>query len=338
MTRTGPVVAFGLCLAVSGVAHAARAEHTPPTAPCQLHEVGELPIEIVAGQLVVDGSINDQTVRMVVDTGSPGTLLSRPAAEALGLPIRKVEGLKFYGVGGEDSGERAHIKEFKVGALEASDFDMAVSGGRDMGGTQGLLGAKFLLQADVEFDVPEGKLRFFMPDTCQSDQVVYWRQPYAVAPMIGTDSDEIRVTVLLNGRPIEAQMDTGSSLSVLTRKGADDVGVRTSEANKSGVMRMQGIGPRLVPVSSHVFPSFSFGDETIRNARIPIADLFVDSTVSEMGSHIGRSAVDQPQMLLGADFFRSHRVYVSRGQRKVYVSYEGGPVFAADAASAAKSN
>ena len=33
------------------------------------------------------------------------------------------------------------------------------------------------------------------------------------------------------------------------------------------------------------------------------------------------------QTLLGADFFRSHRVYVARGQRKVYVSYMGGPVF-----------
>jgi clan AA aspartic protease (TIGR02281 family) len=338
MTRTGPAIAFGLCLAASSAAHAARAEHTAPAAPCQLQEVGELPIQIVAGQLVVEGSINGEDVRMVVDTGSPATVLSRPAAEALGLPIRKIEGLKFYGVGGEDNGERAHIKEFKVGALAAQDFDMAVTGGRDMGGAQGLLGALFLLQADVEFDVPDGKLRFFMPNTCQTDEVVYWRKPYAVAPMIGTDNDQIKVTVQLNGRPIEAEMDTGSSLSVLTRKGADDLGVRSGEDGQPGVTRMQGIGPHLVPVSSHVFSSFSFGDETIRNARIPIAELFVDSTVSEMGSRIGRSAVDQPQMLLGADFFRSHRVYVSRGQRKVYVSYEGGPVFAADAASAAKSN
>jgi hypothetical protein len=38
-------------------------------------------------------------------------------------------------------------------------------------------------------------------------------------------------------------------------------------------------------------------------------------------------------MLLGADFFRSHRVYVSLGQRKVYASYLGGPVFSAPGAS-----
>jgi hypothetical protein len=39
------------------------------------------------------------------------------------------------------------------------------------------------------------------------------------------------------------------------------------------------------------------------------------------------STVEEPNMLLGADFFRSHRVYVAREQRKVYVSYMGGPVF-----------
>jgi hypothetical protein len=35
-------------------------------------------------------------------------------------------------------------------------------------------------------------------------------------------------------------------------------------------------------------------------------------------------------MALGADFFRSHRIYVSQAQRQVYVSYTGGPVFQAD--------
>ncbi|MBV8682299.1 MAG: aspartyl protease family protein [Caulobacteraceae bacterium] len=336
MRRTGLTLALGLCLTGAGAAHATQDDKPAATTTCNLEQIGELQIHTVAGQLVVDGSINGQTVQMVVDTGSPGTLLSRPAAVALGLPIRKFEGVQFYGVGGKDSGESARIKEFKVGALTASDFDMAVTGEGDMGGAQGLLGAHFLLQADIEFDVPDGKLRFFMPNTCQTNQVVYWRKPYAVAPMLGAKDDTIKVKVLVNGRPIEAQMDTGSSISVLTRKGADDLGVRAGAGDEAGVVRMQGIGPRTVPVSSHVFSSFAFGDETIHNARIPVGDLFVDSTVSVLGSNIGQSAVEQPQMLLGADFFRSHRIYVSRGQRKVYVSYEGGPVFAED--TSAKAN
>jgi hypothetical protein len=79
-----------------------------------------------------------------------------------------------------------------------------------------------------------------------------------------------------------------------------------------------------------VFPTFSFGDETIKNARLQIADLFEADKEVELGSHIAASVMDNaPQMLLGADFFKAHRVYVSRGQKKVYVSYVGGPVFEA---------
>ena len=32
-------------------------------------------------------------------------------------------------------------------------------------------------------------------------------------------------------------------------------------------------------------------------------------------------------MLIGADFFRAHHVYVARGQGKMYFTYLGGPVF-----------
>jgi hypothetical protein len=34
-------------------------------------------------------------------------------------------------------------------------------------------------------------------------------------------------------------------------------------------------------------------------------------------------------MLLGADFFVSHRIYVSNAQHKMYFTYNGGPVFSA---------
>jgi len=32
-------------------------------------------------------------------------------------------------------------------------------------------------------------------------------------------------------------------------------------------------------------------------------------------------------MLLGADFFMSHRIYVANGRRMIYFTYNGGPVF-----------
>jgi hypothetical protein len=40
-------------------------------------------------------------------------------------------------------------------------------------------------------------------------------------------------------------------------------------------------------------------------------------------------------MLLGADFFLSHRIYVANGQEKIYFTYNGGPVFALNPRGAA---
>jgi hypothetical protein len=34
-----------------------------------------------------------------------------------------------------------------------------------------------------------------------------------------------------------------------------------------------------------------------------------------------------PEVILGTDFLRSHRVLVARSQRKVYFTYVGGTVF-----------
>jgi hypothetical protein len=32
-------------------------------------------------------------------------------------------------------------------------------------------------------------------------------------------------------------------------------------------------------------------------------------------------------MIIGADFFMAHRIYVARSQGKIYFTYKGGPVF-----------
>jgi tetratricopeptide (TPR) repeat protein len=42
---------------------------------------------------------------------------------------------------------------------------------------------------------------------------------------------------------------------------------------------------------------------------------------------IGQVGDDMPEMLLGEDFFLSHRIYVAYSQRKLYFTYNGGPLF-----------
>jgi hypothetical protein len=76
------------------------------------------------------------------------------------------------------------------------------------------------------------------------------------------------------------------------------------------------------------FDSVSIGDETIRNVRLRVGDMFSKDTVAGTGSRIARpAAVDPPEMLLGFDFLLSHRVLVLPKEHAVVFTYNGGPLF-----------
>jgi tetratricopeptide (TPR) repeat protein len=75
--------------------------------------------------------------------------------------------------------------------------------------------------------------------------------------------------------------------------------------------RSFGVGARLVRNWIAPFESFKIGDEEIRNTHL----------------RIGEITLFDADMLLGADFFLSHRIYISNIQNKLYFSYNGGAVF-----------
>lgn len=301
----------------------------PARAACRMLKIGELPVQVDGPHLTVEAQINGRPVRLIVDTGSFATLLFRGSIQQLGLTTKPLDSVRFYGVGGDAGAQMTHVNAFTLSNLVIQNLNLLVAGRSTLGGAQGILGAGFLLQADVEFDLPEGKLRLFRPEGCTGDQVVYWGNAYSATPMIGDNTQQIDVTVLLNGAPLRAEMDTGSDLSVVTTAAAAKAGLTPTSPGVKTVEQAHGLGAQPVQSYVGVFPTFTFGDETIRNAKLRVADLFHADTDVRAGSRIKGQAFEEPQMLLGADFFRSHRVYVSRGQKKVYVSYMGGPVFQA---------
>jgi clan AA aspartic protease (TIGR02281 family) len=293
---------------------------------CVLQEIGELPLSTAGGDLFVEAAINGTPVKMIVDTGSAATSIFRATADKLGLRMKQIDGVTFYGAGGSDVLNEVGVKELKVGNLVARNMDLAVIGRRSFEDVGGLLGAGFLFQADLEIDAPEGKLRFFKPTGCVGDQVVYWQKAYAVVSNVSPNPDQdIQIMVKLGDAPIRATLDSGASTSVVARQAAERFADRT--VARQSEQDAIGIGKQSVQEEVATFPSFSFGDETIRNAKLSVADMFKAGREVRLGSRLAKPVVDEPDMLLGADFFRSHRVYISKSQKKIYASYMGGPVF-----------
>jgi hypothetical protein len=299
------------------------------SAACQLQQTAEFKLTVDGNHALVEGAINGQPVQMEVDTGTSSTLLFPAAVQALGLKAFEMQELKAYGVGGGGTVVRTAIREFRLGDRTAHNINLLVSPTNP--GSQryaGLVGEDFLGQGDLELDFADNAARLFKPKDCVGDEVAYWAKSYDVTPLVPTQSPSaVQVYVMLNGQHILAEIDSGASTSIITTGAALVAGVTPQSVGVRDVGPSEGLGPRPVQTFVAVFPTFTIGDETIKNAKLGIADLFAADTEVPLGFRLGVPVVNTPQMLLGADFIRAHRIYIARSQGKVYFSYNGGPIF-----------
>jgi predicted aspartyl protease len=204
--------------------------------------------------------------------------------------------------------ESTTVEEFKIGSLVRTDWQVMVAGERDSG-VDILLGEDVFDKVDVEFDLPHNQVRLFQPIQCEGVALAYWSPQQASQVKLGS-GPKIVVPVKINGRVVHAVLDSGAEVSVLNSAVAKGLGLTP---NSPGVVfsgKRGGVGANLIDSWLAPLRSFSIGSETISETVIRFAELGLGA-----------------EMLLGADFLRAHRVLVSHSQRKMYFTYEGGPVF-----------
>ena len=127
----------------------------------------------------------------------------------------------------------------------------------------------------------------------------------------------------MNGIKIKVIFDTGASTSVLSLAGAKRAGITPTSEGVVPAGVSEGLGQHYVRSWIAPLHSFKIGDEEIRDTRVYIGD-------------IGSSPLGE-EMLLGADFFLSHRIYDANSRDKLYFTYNGGPVFNVGYGAAAQS-
>ncbi len=335
---------------------------------CVLQQIGEFKLDATSPWPVVTAKVNGKPVRLAVDTGSYLTLLFPKAAARLGLQVRELSGMPFWGSQNTNFAPTANVARLEVGGLVGRNIDLFVPPDQSAAGKHaapeafpapavadldGVLGAGFLLQSDVEFDLPQGVIRFFRPQNCSGDAVIYWNQPYAVLPLkasqsplnvsaddtypLSADPESLLVDqsanallteVRINGAPIGAELDTGAARTFLF-----DAQAAVAHLSPDGGPDIVRDGPGVwlghALYGAHLarFHAFALDQEVIHGGELLVTDPPRSETVTATGSRLG-SPIDDPGLLhLGADFFRAHRVYVSKAQHRVYITYEGGPAF-----------
>src|SRR5262249_3459018 len=100
---------------------------------CTLAQIAAMPVRVVRNKLVVDGAINGKSVPIMLDTGADTSMITRPAADRLGLIRQKIRGARMFGIGGESDVDSALVDELKVGDATAKSRQMIVTGEHEIG-------------------------------------------------------------------------------------------------------------------------------------------------------------------------------------------------------------
>ena len=299
----------------------ALAAAAPAQAACTFGKVAELPVTMRGLRPTVTVKINGHDAVFIVDTGAFFSMVSDEAAQKFGMkPTMAPPGLRLRGVGGgEVAAKVARAQEFRYADTAYKNVEFLM--GARLGGaeTVGLLGQNVLGSLDVEYDLANGYLRFFRAKGCSDANLAYWSAGKALSRVALKDADgrilpKLRTTAKVDGRTITVNWDSGSPLSVLSRPAAARVGVRPTSENVVPGGISYGLFGGGMETSIAPFGSFAIGDEEIRNTRLRIADI----------------ELPDADMLLGTDFFLSHRILVARSQNRIYFTYNGGPVFRLD--------
>ena len=306
-------VLAGLTLALS------MALATQAQAGCDLRRWAELPISLKGLQPLVAARIDGQDTQLLLDTGAWTSTLFRRSAARYGLTLSPLpSNLRVFGVGGAVEVKLATVKVFTLGTTPIPDVDFIVGGDGGDKGSSGLLGQNILHIADQEFDFQAGVVRLFKPKGCEQANLAYWAGDQGVSVLElepqNPGSAFVIASARVNGVRIRVLFDTGATTSVMTLQSAARAGIRPDGPGVVAAGLSGGLDGR--PLQTWIAPvdSFELGGEQVKHTRMRIG-----------GG--GVAGIDMPDMLLGADFFRSHRVLVSNSQHRLYFTYAGGPVF-----------
>lgn len=304
-------IAIGLTL-LAATSHA--------NAACKLGKIADLPVTMVNMQPLVSAKINGADVQFLADTGTSYSFLTPGNTAQLHLPLRQAPlGMTARSLDGDVDLSVATVRNLSLAGHDVGRVDFLVGENEYGSDNVGLLAQNVLGIADSDYDFANGMISLMRAEGCGRQPLVYWTKnmSYSVVSLDYSGNTQWGgltpppiITAYLNGARIRVKFDTGAALSVLSLDAAARAGIKTDSAGVISVGYEHGKHRNREVWIAH-FDSFKVGDEEIKHAKLRIekAD-FIDT-----------------DMLLGADFFLSHHVYIANSQHKIYFTYNGGPVF-----------
>ena len=267
---------------------------------------------------VVAAEVNGIQARFIIDSGSFFDFLSPAAAAELKLPLTSAPPWYYVsGVGGSFIPKIATAKTFTLDGFTGRNALFLVGNNDFQGGVAGILGQNILRFADIDYDFADGTVRFVEAQHCDGQMLAYWAttQPVGVVAIHWTSEEQSHLLgkASVNGHNIDVVFDTGAGRTILSLAAAKRAGITPDTPGVVPAGESIGMGDKTVKVWVAPIAKFEIGGESIERTHVLIGDIGLERLGADM--------------LLGADFFLAHHIYVAYSQNKLYFTYNGGPVF-----------
>ena len=301
MIRISRVIYALALVVVSSAAGPAQtaAQDCRPGRPVELAvtPMGNVPIV----SLVVNGS----PANFLFDTGAERTILTGPAARRLGVVPHYEYARRMRSLGGAVAGGDARLRTLDLGGRTLPDVRVLVgSVSLPMVGDtpiDGLLGADFL--ADFEVDLDLARRRVLLYQAACPIAAPAWSAPYATIRANRSLHDRLFFPVDLDGHRLAALIDTGAQLTAVDATSTAALGVTGASLARDPVATLRGAAAEVVKSRAHRFTQLDIDGEVLRDPVIVVASL----------------GLQDADLVLGADFLRSRRVWLSYRSHLIFV-------------------
>src|SRR5712672_3459882 len=196
---------------------------------CGTSRIGEITVATLRNAPIVTLLANGSPVTLLLDTGAETTILTPAVAQRIGAQPPRVEfPRQMRGITGSLGTSEVELRSLTAGKVPipwrrvrvaSVNMPSVFSGPLD-----GLLGADSLSTFDIDLDLPHHRMVFYAKQSCPGAAPA-WIEPYARIPARRSFSGHLVFPVQLNGRDVDAFVDTGAQLTVLSTQAALALGV-----------------------------------------------------------------------------------------------------------------